>query len=819
MVAKPHRNGKVALPDQRASVGVALIAKDAEKTLGACLASIAPYVQQVIVCVDERTTDKTAKVARKHGAEVYPVQVSDWHECPQHGRVLAQDFAAARNVSFSHLRRDLDWWMWIDSDDVVEGAENLKDILAGTPPSCMGYWLPYEYGKTNGVVNTIFDRERLLRSSVGWEWRYRIHEVAVPMTEGMGYLRTERVKVIHQEGVHKSQSSASRNLLCLEIDDETTPNDARTLFYLGNQYFALAKWPEAVHWYERLQEVGKNPYELWQASCYLSHAYEQMKDLNGATMAAFAALDYKPEYPEPYFRLASIAMLAGENEKAEFWTKMGRGMVPHTIQIPPPFVFKNPLDYSFNNHVTLADAYIADSRVKAAREELEIAYQALPDKTVGERIVQYKAMERDAEHANALVRLLAGRDDAGITALWEMANPPESVREFGRVRDVVMPAYLRQRPNTQPRIVFLCGRALEQWYPGTLNTTGIGGSETAVIEIAKRFHADGWRVDVFNGAGRFEGVHDGVGYWEPTRWQAGPADVLVSWRNPRLAALTGRVNLLWCHDLNHGPDVMAGMQKPWSRVLGVSAWHAGMLRGYYDLPAERVGYVPNGIDLARFDPSIKKVPFQCVYTSSPDRDLMKLLRLWPKIIKDEPGATLKVAYGWDNIDKRIAHGDNGLAEFKANTLKMLAALPSVEWVGRLPQDKLAELYGASTAWLYPTTFLEVSCISAMEAMAGGCIPMTSAVGALPETIGYGGAVVTGNVYSRAWEDYYVNVVRGLLMDVGHRALLASAGALRASELTWDVSYQAHWKPMIAGLLEGRKEPDVEPARELAAVSS
>src|SRR5690348_11003092 len=114
---------------EKASIGVALIAKDSEITLGACLASFSPFVKQIVVAVDERTTDKTANVARRYGAKVVPVQVSDWHECPAHRpRVLAQDFAAARNVSFSHLDPDLDYRMWVDADDVLENAHLLPEL-------------------------------------------------------------------------------------------------------------------------------------------------------------------------------------------------------------------------------------------------------------------------------------------------------------------------------------------------------------------------------------------------------------------------------------------------------------------------------------------------------------------------------------------------------------------------------------------------------------------------------------------------------------------------------------------------------------------
>ena len=364
-----------------------------------------------------------------------------------------------------------------------------------------------------------------------------------------------------------------------------------------------------------------------------------------------------------------------------------------------------------------------------------------------------------------------------------------------------------------PRIVFYCGRTIEEFAPPKLNETGIGGSETAVVKIAERFARDGWRVDVFTSAGRYEGEHDGVGYWEPSR--LGPderADVFVSWRQPKMEVgrRIGYVNVLWCHDLNSGSDE-AGWHHVWDRVLGVSAYHRDHLTEVYGLPSDKVSYVPNGVSLDRFDPTIKKVKGRCVYASSPDRGLLTLLRLWPRIIGNEKKPELHVAYGFDNIDKHIASGRSDLAQFKDECLSLIEKTPQVVFRGRLPQDELARLYCESYALLNPGDFIETSYIGAMEAMAGGCIPVTSSVGATKETVGDGGLVVWGpnrtrsNPYSPAWRDFFVHCARGVLFEVNTRKILESRARERAKSLTWDNSYERHWKPLVEELLGGTKE--------------
>jgi glycosyltransferase involved in cell wall biosynthesis len=363
------------------------------------------------------------------------------------------------------------------------------------------------------------------------------------------------------------------------------------------------------------------------------------------------------------------------------------------------------------------------------------------------------------------------------------------------------------------RIVFYCGNSPDEWAPPRL-TEGIGGSETAVIQIARLFQVAGWRVDVFCHAGRWEGEHDGVGYWEPSRLRAEEScDVLVVWRNPAGHALPVRAErkLLWLHDHNYGPAARADLAE-WPMVLGVSAYHADTLRRYYDLDPARVSFVPNGIDLARFDPTVRKTPLRCVYASSPDRGLDLLLEIWPRIRGDEP-AELHVAYGWQNLDNLIRLGRRDLIPFKETMERKIADTEGVVWRDRLGQGELAQLYAESYAMLYPSHFLETSCISVMEAMAGGCVPVTSSAGNLKDVVGDDGIVVWGpnhtrsNPYSPSWRDFYVQVARGVIYELNIRKQAELRCRDRAQLFSWEAAFRDHWLPLVESLLRGDAKTD------------
>lgn len=787
----------------KASLGIALIAKNAEKTIGACLDSIVPYVEQVVVCVDTNTTDHTAQVARDHGAEVHEGhQVSFPHECEYHGKIMAQHFADARQAAWAYLRPDLAWHGWIDADDVLQGGEKLAEYLTNMPDEIDVVWLQYNYAQVEegGPTTTIFDRERLVRTRHQWAWKHRVHEILAPVGKSIEHMvntRTNSIVVVHQTHGHNTEGSARRNITLLEIDLEENENDVRSWFYLGNQYFALSDWRTAADHYEKASQLtDNNVYQLWQTLIYLSMCYEHLGDLDGSRSAAFRAIHVQPSHSDPYYRLATAYAMTGDVERAEFWKSFG-----DKLPDPPNFVFKNPMEKHFNAHLVMASAYANVGMISKARRELEFAAKASPQQTVLESLEYHRQLEKDIKTADAYVEVLSNCK-LDITR-HSPIDIPDGVWRVGRVRDIVAPNIIARRSFTQPRVVFFCGRSSEQWSPDSLNTTGIGGSETAVVKIAERFARDNWRVDVYNDCDRLEGEYEGVGYWDCKRLQEGEhADVFVSWRQPKAHNFppNHRVSLLWCHDLNYGAGTRDSFSA-WTKVLGVSAWHAAYLSQLYGRAS--IGYVPNGIELARFDKQVKRVPFRCVYTSSPDRGLERLLDLWPRVIEQEPTAELHIAYGWENIDKVVAMGHQHLGAFKQYMIHKMEKLPGVKWLGRLPQDKLAELYLSSTAWLYPADFLEVFCIGAVEAMAAGCVVVTSGVGALPETVGDGGLVVTGNVYTRAWRDYYTHIARGVIHTPNIRAEYMKAGRLRAEQLTWDNAY-LHWKGVVMPLLEKKE---------------
>ena len=92
-----------------------------------------------------------------------------------------------------------------------------------------------------------------------------------------------------------------------------------------------------------------------------------------------------------------------------------------------------------------------------------------------------------------------------------------------------------------------------------------------------------------------------------------------------------------------------------------------------------------------------------------------------------PGATLKVF-----SDAKIYQANDNDYDYSVY-YELARVLPGVEFCGSVSQTELAEALRQADGWLYPTTFVETSCIALMEAGSAGCALICSSVGALPDT--------------------------------------------------------------------------------------
>jgi glycosyltransferase involved in cell wall biosynthesis len=277
---------------------------------------------------------------------------------------------------------------------------------------------------------------------------------------------------------------------------------------------------------------------------------------------------------------------------------------------------------------------------------------------------------------------------------------------------------------------------------------GIGGSEEAVIHMARRLGARGWHVEIYNSVPerRVFGNVEYRPFWEFNYLDAN--DICISWRNPALfeyMEVNAKKKYVWIHDMMQSGEFTPERWSKCDKLMFLSKAHR---EAYPHVPEDKVMYTANGLDvenLLKDAEGAERIPWKMINTSAPDRGLHCLLKMWPKIKEKYPEATFYWFYGWQTYDNYNANNPERMA-FKDEIVKLLKQ-PGVFEGGRISHGEIAEQMASSDLWVYPTEFFETSCITAMKAQALGAVPVTTKVGALKETVFSGEFVDTDSMYS------------------------------------------------------------------------
>ncbi|HYT46628.1 MAG TPA: methyltransferase domain-containing protein, partial [Methylomirabilota bacterium] len=165
------------------------------------------------------------------------------------------------------------------------------------------------------------------------------------------------------------------------------------------------------------------------------------------------------------------------------------------------------------------------------------------------------------------------------------------------------------------RIHIVCGNAVETFTPLNLRTGGIGGSETAVIQMADSWTRLGAGVVVYRSEEdipHLVGIFDGVYYRNSNDWSPDlKCDLLVSWRLPHIFAKTrpnAKRTVLWCHDIHSPIEIKPEWVENIDVIAVLSEWHKKHIMGVHPFPEEKVWVTRNGIDPTRFGQKVSKKP-------------------------------------------------------------------------------------------------------------------------------------------------------------------------------------------------------------------
>ena len=327
------------------------------------------------------------------------------------------------------------------------------------------------------------------------------------------------------------------------------------------------------------------------------------------------------------------------------------------------------------------------------------------------------------------------------------------------------------------RIVFYFESAygfLDSDYEGK----GVGGSEQALILLAREYAKQGWVVEVYNKTLK-DAEENGVKYrhikdfrfWEYS-------DVFVLFRTPYkyLPYVNSVCKIFWSCDQYTTGNWRKDTFPYVDHVVAISDYHREYLKMVYG-PVPHIITIDLGVTIADY-PQMEKVRGKLIYCSVPLRGLQYLKDIYLGIKEKLPHVSLYITSDYRLWGTETAMNEEFIKDF-TNT-------PDVHFLGKVTKRELVKHQNEAELMVYPCNYEECFCISAMECIAAGAVPITTRLGAMGTTVGESGILLSNTPTHKDYAKLFIEEAVSLLSNSKSLGSLREAGRMRARKYDWSL---------------------------------
>ena len=392
-----HPDGGLLLK-KRVRVSGCLIVRDNSRTIRACLASLKPWMDELVV-VDTGSKDETPKIAQELGARVFHFPWCD-------------DFSAARNESIRHASGE--WVFWMDSDDTIDErtGQSLRSLVDGPhSDEILGYVVRVHCPEPGNGDVVVVDHVKLFRNQSGLRFEGRIHEQILPAIRNAGgTVAWTDLHVTHSGYDHSPEGQArkrERDLRLLALELLERPDHPFTLFNLGMTHSDLGNHECAIGFLDKcLEHSAPGDSHRRKAHALLVHSNLQSGRTAEAMSACERGLDECPDDLELRFRHGSLLHLMGKHHEAiETYRRLLADSGPRY------FTSVDQGLKGYKAHQNLAAIYVDMGHWEQAEAEWRAVVADAPDHAPGWRgLGECLLRQRKWSEAGKVVEQLAATD-------------------------------------------------------------------------------------------------------------------------------------------------------------------------------------------------------------------------------------------------------------------------------------------------------------------------------------------------------------------------------------------------------------------------
>lgn len=494
----------------------------------------------------------------------------------------SDNFSEQRNFNFSRVPEDTDYICWADSDDVIVNPELIRGKAELAKKQDIDtvfftYWYGAEFDgepsiETFKQVELSQMRERLIKKG-SVVWKKRLHESPVPV-DGNNFFHTradydeEKNPIVwlhlgadrdqSQEAIDK-RMARNRKLLELDIEDEKKEGgaDPRTLLYLMKIYVELRDDLELQQKVINMGEeyIEKSGWDEERAVCYqlMATAMGLLGKNESARDLLMNAIKEFPYNPLLYLHLARVYRNLENWGAMKHWMKIGMSLDLKENRAQ----MDNILELKVLGAELMLDFYLhGDKNIRKAWEAARLLNKVNPTKNNKYNegyLFNRKELDIATEHAHKLLDYYRdiGKEEKIAPTIEGLIDEIKELPFMVKMRN----KFKVPKVWAKDEICYFAsfGREhFEKWGPSSLDK-GIGGSETAVIRLAKEWADAGYRVTVYGDPGEEMGINDGVLYLPYYYFNhKDQFNIFIQWRDNSLAGkIIAKKFLVDLHDVWH----------------------------------------------------------------------------------------------------------------------------------------------------------------------------------------------------------------------------------------------------------------------------
>lgn len=304
-----------------------------------------------------------------------------------------------------------------------------------------------------------------------------------------------------------------------------------------------------------------------------------------------------------------------------------------------------------------------------------------------------------------------------------------------------------------------------QFEPDSLTTRGLGGSESALINLTREWKKNNPEDKIIvynNNSGKYKEYNDVI--WKTIldfqiEQRSFDLDVLISLRDPSIfytPYIDAKLKILWSED-NMQESRLQELKNNKYAITNIDKIFVISKFAYDDIkksfPDSDIQIIRNGYNNTWISSKMVHRPI-AVYTSTPFRGLDLLADFWPQIYegcdKRNVLPTLRIYSGMS------LYGQSD--DMFKNLYTRLSKMEGVDIYPPIPQKELYKELQEASVMLYPNTHTETGCMAVTEALANGLWVVTTNKGALGEQVvtGDNGFLIDLDPNSPEYRDTFIS---------------------------------------------------------------